>query len=76
MAVHCPKKTGGRGRPPYSSNNPFRCPQAAAAEAIPQTPSPRNLMVNERAAQIAEMLSRTTKENEKIKEMLLEKGFH
>lgn len=76
MAINCPQKTRGRGRAPYSSNNPFRRTQAAVAETIPQTTPVRNLSVEERTAQIAEMLSGSNEENEKIKEMLLEKGFH
>lgn len=74
MAINCPQKTQGRGTAPYPSNNPFRRPQVATAEAIPQTP--KNLTIEERTMQIAEMLSGSNEENEKIKEMLLEKGFH
>lgn len=78
MAINCPAKTRGRGRAsaPYPSNNPFRRAQTATAEAIPQTPQSKNLTVEERTAQIAEMLSGSNEENEKIKEMLLERGFH
>lgn len=76
MAINCPQKTRGRGKAPYTSNNLFRHPQAAVAETILQTSNPRNLTVNERAVQIAEMLSGSTEENEKIKEMLLKSGFH